>query len=319
MKKNICFAILVFCFACGSVRAQYEPFFKNFPIVYDVATPMTWYTDDYSPDNLGSDVWTFIIGINQNDTIRYGNLLYYYTNGDYNALIREDTNNGRIYRYYPEQDQELLWCDMSLNVGDTFQLPITEWNHYSEDGIYLVVDSIAYINGKKVIYFPGNDISHFYNSGVDNPESYFVQFNISLKFIEGIGPTYGPMGFLDMNGVEPYLGVLVCVSHQDSLSFMQHPDLGCYQMSANIKDAPNNSFHIYPTPATNHINIVFSETQHPDGDLFIIDMSGRVVHHFSIHQVFSTVNVNHLYNGFYTALYCDGKSVKSSVFFIKTK
>lgn len=165
MKKNICFAILVFCFACGSVRAQYEPFFKNFPIVYDIAVMYTWYNDDYSPDNLGPYIWTHTITINQNDTIRYGNLLYYYTVGD-DFAIREDTNNGRIYRYYPEQDQELLWCDMSLNVGDTFQLPITEWNHYSEDGIYLVVDSIAYINGKKVIYFPGNDISIFYHSGI---------------------------------------------------------------------------------------------------------------------------------------------------------
>lgn len=38
-------------------------------------------------------------------------------------ILREDTVLGRLYRYYPELDTEVVLCDMSLQQGDTFRLP----------------------------------------------------------------------------------------------------------------------------------------------------------------------------------------------------
>lgn len=108
----------------------------------------------------------------ENDTITYNDTLYYrcliqdcssvYI-GD--LFVREDTSMGHIYRYYPNLQQEVLWCDMSLNVGDTFHLPEIDGNpwyeyYYNEENTDLIVDSIIYMNGRKIICFQSADFSY---------------------------------------------------------------------------------------------------------------------------------------------------------------
>ena len=57
----------------------------------------------------------------------------------------EDTNTGRLYRYFPNLNKEFLTCDMSLNVGDTFNyryiaIILVSRIFYWEEGAKLVVD-----------------------------------------------------------------------------------------------------------------------------------------------------------------------------------
>ena len=75
--------------------------------------------------------------------------------------LREDTVLGRLYRYYPELDTEVLLCDMSLHQGDTFRLPwlkvmhLPNWRdyYYHEWNYPLVVDTVFYEGGIKHINF----------------------------------------------------------------------------------------------------------------------------------------------------------------------
>ena len=85
--------------------------------------------------------------------------------------FREDTVTGKLYRYFPLLDEEVLLCDMSLEVGDTFTFSDRWGSHQA------VVNDVTFENGKKVIHFENG--------------SYFG-INI-LEFYEGIFP---PICFL---------------------------------------------------------------------------------------------------------------------------
>jgi hypothetical protein len=110
---------------------------------------------------------TFDYKIKKSDTLIRNGKTYYFSTCDNmpvlpgfsgieeGLLVREDTLSGKLYRYIPSIEDEVVVCDLSLNEGDTFQLfpgddvPIALWNDYRERGIKLVVDSVRYINGKK--------------------------------------------------------------------------------------------------------------------------------------------------------------------------
>ena len=86
----------------------------------------------------------------------------------YLNYFREDTTTGRLYRIISlskENDViEVLICDMSLNVGDTFYLPNMydsliiynsiefdeELTRYIEEGLPIVADSVFFYGKQKV-------------------------------------------------------------------------------------------------------------------------------------------------------------------------
>jgi hypothetical protein len=222
-----------------------------------------------------------------------------FTPGNLNSeglLIREDTTLGRIYRYFPSINNELIICDMSLNKGDTFQFYsfINESsyseNFYAEEGIKLVVDTVTYINGKKVIHFPNISSSSFFNGS-------FWTYGISIKFIEGIGPTYGPFGFINVIGFENRLPLLLCNKKNNQLEYMQHSDLTCYQNSVNIEEVELPQISIFPNPTRNVIHINLNSNK---GEFFlnIYNIYGSIVHSESISEN-TIIDVKDLPSGIY--------------------
>lgn len=178
--------------------------------------------------------------------------------GDFVFYFREDITTGRLYRYIPSIDEELLLCDMSLSVGDTFSFP----NSYGVS--QSVVDQISYVNGKKVIYFA--DDVYKYGVGIDERDR--------TTFIEGTFPNSFPLGYY--NNYFLYYFYLLCESIDGEQIFV-HPYFdSCYISYYNVTEKSDSSTKIFPTSVyfTETIQV---ETSDPILDVFLYDLFGREV------------------------------------------
>ena len=289
-----------------SLNAQtgYQSFFGDSSTTYHVFTSLTCYiTTNTGLLGCGD---TYKHTITCRDTAIFNDTVYYRTDSSFWSLyIREDTNTGRLYRYFPNLNKEFLTCDMSLNVGDTFQLPLFSSDcqfpyFYEEAGIKLVVDSIVYINGKKVIYFPyiilyenNNPYPVFYSAYYDGKYS---EYGIIPAFIEGIGPTFSPFVYT-VHSLETDLNVMLCIEKNDTLAFMLNNQLGCYQSFVDIKEIENAKINIFPNPASDQL--ILDNGQEIMNEIRIFDMLGKEVKCLFINNTKTTLNITHLTKGFY--------------------
>jgi hypothetical protein len=254
---------------------------------------------------------TSIYMITKEDTIMVGDTVYYNTVDGWifwniSTFIREDTIKGQLFCYIKELGKEFLICNMSLNLGDTFRLPQYYYEdssysheyylnyHYREEGAEIIVDSIASINGKKVIYFSNIKDSYYYND-------YFFRDYFSLTFIEGIGPTYGPFGYIT-NG-EKDIGILLCVEKDDTLTHITSPKLGCYQSTPSIEKLEVNPVRLYPNPANDKIQLELNDEDFLNGTIHIIDPVGQIVYSTVLTSMKKTISISHLSAGMYVLQY----------------
>lgn len=239
--------------------------------------------------------------------------------GVLNIYVREDSL-GRIYRYYPTLDTEVIICDMSLMAGDTFCFPLItddyqNANYYFAGGVCMPVDSVTYDDGRKIIHF--TPISNYYNTaGYDVAEEYFPSPYFDLQFIEGIGPTYGPFGYI---GQIRMLGAVLCVHMEDSLVFMADTILGCYQ-NCNSDGIENyvSQFDmvVYPNPTSCVLNVVLDSDNEPFGTIYLTDILGVEVRRIEVTAKEMSIDVSSCSPGVYTVKY-SGKSGKSVRKFVK--
>ena len=253
------FLLLLLAMA-GTVRAQgYQSYFGADSTLLNVHI-------------VGIDSYeTALLTINSTDSVLINDHVYLMGNplgslsainfgnhGDFEFYFREDTNTGRLYRYIPSIDEELLLCDMSLSVGDTFSFPTTWGVNQS------IVDQISYINGKKVIYFEDDA---FYNSvGIDDTDR--------TTFIEGTFPNCFPLGFYDNYFLCFFY--LLCES-KDGEQVFDHPYFeSCFISYYDVNEKSDSSTKIYPTSAcfTENIRV---ETSEPILDVILYDLCGREV------------------------------------------
>ena len=193
--------------------------------------------------------WTFVASIFKNDTVNINGNLYYKTsetNGDtdsYNDIYyREDKETGRLYQYVERNDiyvgdlkVEVLICDMSLNVGDTFHFPHeldydTNYYNHNWEPIIGVVTDVRYENGKKIIEFDDQVFWHF---GIDS--------DYPLTFTEGEFPSLIPT-----NGLWQY-NELLC-QFKDGEQTYHNPDFEeCYYKSCSVEEIESKNVTITPT------------------------------------------------------------------------
>ena len=245
-------------------------------------------------------------------------------------VLSEDTAYGRLY------EGPYLLCDMSLSEGDTFVLTglcdffykevvfesnITHTYHIDTIHIEMIVDSISYIMGRKMIFLSLLDHQNDYFFGNGN-EGYLSNQNLSIRFIEGVGPTYGLLSRcyyfnLDVEGnsnpwennvyLAPWLGLLQCMYKDDSLVYMAHESLGCDQTCVGIQDHSQPIMNLYPNPATQYVVLDMSTGAEMDGMVVITDMLGRQCLQQKVGETSVRISVMDLPTGMYFLTYSSGK------------
>ena len=309
--------MLLLCCSCGMALGQnetdlrrapakngegYLPVLTNDTLSFSIAFQITTFFNEYDPYYLGGESDFFYSS--PSDTVCFNNQKYRdFSLYDY-YYLREDTLTGQLFRYFPQLDTEVMTCDMSLQEGDTFYLPhcLDDDFYYIElSQEYWIVDSVTYSNGRKVIWFPYVTASY---------RSFFAHKSNGYQpcFIEGIGPAYGPFGMLPIS-MEPYLGILLCVHHNDSLIYMTDPVLGCEQYLISVPEHPDASMKLYPNPAGNTLHVEFEGTDNPQGTITVTNLTGVVVLTRECHEPVTQLDVSNLSPGLYVVSFRNAQGV----------
>ena len=227
------------------------------------------------------------------------------------TCVREDVEYGRLY-----VAGELV-CDMSLMEGDTFA---TDGVH-TPDGIYhffgkrtMIVDSVRYVSGRKVIHLSLLDHQDDYFFGTEYADQH-ANYSFSIRFIEGIGPTYGivsneiiGMYGVMMDALVPGLTLLLCMHKDDSLVYMADEDLGCVQTHIRVGISEHNQMSemvVYPNPARQFVQIDWATGGEMDGSVVITDMVGRRLLQQKVAGTSCRIGVANLPAGLYFLTYAD--------------
>lgn len=276
-------------------RTSYMSFFGKRNTKWSLVIPIPSYTtllNGGSEFSVGDIVEDIIY--NESDTCTYKGHFYV-------GVLREDTLNGRLYRYYSDS-VEILWCDMSLKLGDTFRLPNVvkltkiESQEYAEQDALLIADSVYYLDGRKIIRFKSNvsSYSHYYDG------------EIPFYFIEGVGPIYGPLGHCT---VKDFLMLMLCVYKDDTLDFMTNSFWGCHCWDGPgwfvdaVKEPKRTTLTLQPNPAQDYIMLRNEDASDLGGEVIITDAIGRVLRHCTMENAEMRINIGSYGSGTYFVRY----------------
>jgi len=199
---------------------------------------------------------------------------------------------------------------MSLSEGDTFiykglcalwysnppDTPIAPNQPSDTIRFEMIVDSVRYCEDRKNVFLSllNHQDDYFFGSG---NQGLLNDYNLSIRFIEGIGPTYGLIDiwcvFRNLYNVNhgfpnvyyhyfgSQLGLLQCMYKDDSLVYMVNENLGCDQscfgyQEVGLQQYPQSYLNVYPNPASQYVVLDMSTGEEMDGSIVITDMLGRL-------------------------------------------
>ncbi|MBR3493644.1 MAG: T9SS type A sorting domain-containing protein [Bacteroidales bacterium] len=229
MKATRIYTLLALLLMAGGVTMQaqeYESYFGADSTRLNVLQYcIDWVTTGYMEINTADTV-----NINGHDYLHATPRGIFFENAE--LYFREETATGRLYRYFPMIDEEeVLLCDMSLTVGDTFY-QISNWGMAHPS----VVESVSFENGRKVIRFalpvyPWHD---------------------ALTFREGIFPNNFPIGYLDYYDFE---NNLLC-EYKDGEQVFENPEYNtCYIDETSVQEQGQQQVSLCPNPAKGKVII----------------------------------------------------------------
>ena len=217
-------------------------------------------------------------------------------------FLSEDTLTGKlwlIYRYSSDTTPFIkkLIVDMSLNVGDTFFMPLIFRNRVIDTFNY-VVDSVLYINNRKHIFMRDRGMRNlFYGSNI---------------FIEGVGSThflFYPIGY---NGWEEWdweFRLLSCC-YKNGLSVFrdlyyfyleENDDCVMRRISITSPEA-TPSITAYPNPTKDRVTLEFGEARF--STLRLVNTAGATVLETALtgHEPQLTLQLKDLPAGIYSCI-----------------
>ncbi len=317
-------------------KTSYQSFFGKNKTEYSLCSIRYWvnYTPKdkriYLTDPCTTDTYTF----NEKEQVFNGKS-YKYEIGlhedslfkfERDILLREDTVLGRLYRYFPELDTEVVLCDMSLQQGDTFRIawmriPSAYFPNYAyyEADKPVIVDTVFYVDGVKHIVFQYIKHSYWgYNSiFYDEWEGICKKNDIPLSFIEGIGPSYGLGYIMELGYFERCLPLMLCLYKDDSLAFMLHEPTGCelnVDPKPQIKEAKRTTLTLQPNPAQDYILLRNEDASDFGGEIIITDAIGRVLRHCTMEEAEMRINIGSYGSGTYFVRYRSQNGVQTLKF-----
>ncbi len=209
----------------------------------------------------------------------------FHTYGEYEyyGKLREDTLHGRLWLTEPTGTDEILIMDMSLNLADSIEI---------EPGYWTKVDSIYYLNDRKIIRF----------------DRFSETWDENLKFIEGVGPNSGL--FYKLYGVD--WAFMSCMHLNDELLYQTSSPFfeGCVLNTNSVnKEQGNVGYCIFPNPANSTLMITIDHAHVTESILTILDINGRILIQMKITDKLSVLNLHAFKTGIYTVLIQTGYSV----------
>ena len=223
MKTTRLYTLLALLLMAGGVTMQaqeYESYFGTDSTRLNVLQYcIDWVSTGYMEINTADTVH-----VNGHDYLHATPRGFFFENAE--LYFREETSTGRLYRYFPMIDEEeVLLCDMTLTVGDTFY-HIDSWGMAHPS----VVESVSFENGRKVIRFALP----------------YLPWHDALTFREGIFPNNFPIGYLDYYDCE---NNLLC-EYKDGEQVFENPEYNiCYIDETSVQEQDLQQVSLYPNPA----------------------------------------------------------------------
>ena len=223
MKNIRLYTLLAFLMIAEGVTMQaqeYESYFGADSTRLNVLQYcIDWVSTGYMEINTADTVH-----VNGHDYLHATPRRFFFENAD--LYFREETSTGRLYRYFPMIDEEeVLLCDMTLTVGDTFY-HIDYWGMAHPS----VVESVSFENEGKVIRFALP----------------YLPWHDALTFREGIFPNNFPIGYLDYYDCE---NNLLC-EYKDGEQVFENPEYNtCYIDETSVQEQDLQHVSLYPNPA----------------------------------------------------------------------
>lgn len=197
-------------------------------------------------------------------------MTYYYA-----GKFREDVNTGKLW-YKNLGNAERLLMDMSLSVGDTFEVSHNYWS---------TVEAVYYRDGRKIIQF----------------DYYSNMWKENLLFIEGIGRNIGLF-----NGDELFYAS--CKYDNDQLVYVNQNTslfIGCFLDPTNVDEtlATKEAFSISQLPGSKQLRITGVSAFNKPIHLKIVDILGNKTSEYTLYNDPDYVDLAHLENGLYVFLF----------------
>ncbi len=227
-----------------------------------------------------------------------------------NQYLREDSVSGRLYyRYTINSDYgtsyspEILVSDMSLHVGDSIQLNVTDtnlslWNNLKlstyDNKYYAMVDSVYFKDGLKHVRTSALFYSDYSNM--------FEKPKTALTFIEGVGSNVSPI--LDYNrfAYMSDISKLMCnvqdnITTHFNISGLCKLYLNCDGVGDGVRETKDNHEFLL-TLSYREIKIKFSSTF--SGSVRLIQSTGLVIYETPfVNATEHIINAQNLQSGVY--------------------
>lgn len=191
---------------------------------------------------------------------------------DRKFYVREDTINGKYYiRTNMEINNEYLFMDLGLNVGDTFF--IRQNSYFFPDSI-AIVNSINYINNLKVIT-------------TNLPIRYLsTQLGGFLTFIESTGPNNG-INFLFQSYFADMSYGLICHFKDDTLFYHNNDaweSRPCFLEGGGfVQEFSSVIKSVYPNPTNSLLTIELNEIF--TGNILLYNVFGQLVYEDKVENI----------------------------------
>lgn len=225
--------------------------------------------------------------------------------GETSCLVRED--NGFIYKYSDISEEEVLYYDFTLELGDIFNLPQTDNQYCGWEGFNNSVYEMEVINvstqsiageDRKVIEF---DFSN--------------ELGINETWIEGIGSVLGfdPIG----ETIDFTFGTaLACFTNNGDTTFFNGAT-SCDNTTLNVDDFPIAAIVLYPNPVITTSVLQFSAEGIADM-VQIYNVSGSIVKELRVTSGYVLINAMDYRAGLYFyQVSSEGRLLKTEKFIVR--
>ena len=213
---------------------------------------------------------------------------------NYDKYIRESEDRSKLYFRTSLSNTEILLMDLNLEVGDTVDTETWIWDGVSYNDAAIMVDSVYYSNDMKHIR------TNYYTSFKRSYTSDIIYD--TLKFIEGIGPSFGityiPSVMLAEKG-SYYIYTIICYYRDEISEYRKIPnEWSCYvRWWMNINDIDNMCATIYPNPIKDKLFI--TDLVAEKHTIKIISQMGTVIKTITAYGRKVEIDLKGLPNGVY--------------------